>query len=91
MIQMTTMAIYGKKCLKIFFRTKSLMILKLGMERQGLEVYTVYISDDPWLTLTNLTTMSSLAKFAFCAFSRPRYQSLYNHKPFTIGPLHQAQ
>ena len=28
------------------------MILKLGMDHQGLKVYKVYINDDPGLTLT---------------------------------------
>ena len=37
----------------------------------SIEVYKVYINDDPWLTLTNLTAMSNLALFASCAFSRP--------------------
>ena len=60
------------------------MILKLGIEHQGLNVYKVCINDDPWLTLTYLTTMSNFAKFTFCAVSRTRYQIRINR---IIGPL----
>ena len=31
------------------------MILKLGMQHQGLKLYKVYINDDPGLTLTYFT------------------------------------
>ena len=59
MTKMATMPIYGKKASKIFFsRTRNLIILKVGKEHQGLEVYKVCINDYPWLTLTNSTAMS---------------------------------
>ena len=38
------------------------MILKLGMDHQGLKVYEVYINDDPGLTLTYFTARSNLVK-----------------------------
>ena len=47
------------------------MILKLGMDHQGLKVYRIYIKDDPGLTLTYFTAKSSLVKFAFCDFTGP--------------------
>ena len=37
---------------KAFKITKIPMTLKLGMKHQGLELYKVYINDNPWLTLT---------------------------------------
>ena len=43
--------IYVKKTLQIFFsRTRSPMILKLGMEHCELKLYKVYIKDGPGLT-----------------------------------------
>ena len=36
------------------------MVLKLGMEHQGLDVYEVYINDDLWLTLTYFNARSNL-------------------------------
>ena len=49
------------------------MILKLGMEHYELklEIYTVYINDDPVLTLTYFTAMSNLAKLVFVHIVRP--------------------
>ena len=47
------------------------MILKLGMDHQGVKLYLVYINDDPGLTLTYFTACSSLARFAYCAYTRP--------------------
>ena len=41
------------------------MILKLGMQHRGLEVYKVYLNDDPGMTLTYLTTRSNFAAYAF--------------------------
>ena len=41
------------------------MILKLGMLHQGCEVYTVYVNDDPELTLTCFTDRSNLLAYAF--------------------------
>ena len=40
------------------------MIMKLGMEHYVLNLYQVYINDDPELT-TNFKTMSNLAKLVF--------------------------
>ena len=37
------------------------MILKLGMQHQGLKLYKVYINSDPGLTLTYFTARSNLA------------------------------
>ena len=60
MTKMAAMPIYGKKPLKIFFsRTRSPMILKLGMKHRGLKPYKVYINDDPGLTLTYFTSRSN--------------------------------
>ena len=41
------------------------MIMKLGMEHYELKLYTVYISDDPELTMTDFTAMSNLEKLVF--------------------------
>ena len=41
------------------------MILKLGMQYWGLELYKVYINDDPGLTLTYFTARSNLVPYAF--------------------------
>ena len=47
--------INGQKPLKIFFsRTRKPMILKLGMKHQAIELYKVYISHGPGVTLTFL-------------------------------------
>ena len=55
MTKMAAMSIYGNKPLKLFFsRTKSPMILKLGMYHWGLKRYKVHINDDPGLSLTYL-------------------------------------
>ena len=40
------------------------MILKLGTDHQGLNVYKVYINDDAGLTLTYFTARSKLVKIA---------------------------
>ena len=48
------------------------MIMKLGMvEHYELKLYTVYINDDPELTLTYFTTMSNLAKLVFVLIIGP--------------------
>ena len=60
MTKMAAMPIYGKKPLKIFFsRTRSPMILKLGMYHLGLKLYKVYINDDLGLTLTYFMARSN--------------------------------
>ena len=41
------------------------MILKLGLQYQGLKLYKVYINDDPGLTLTYFTAMSNLVAYTF--------------------------
>ena len=41
------------------------MILKLGMQHRGLKLYTVYINDDPGLTLTYFTARSNLIAYRF--------------------------
>ena len=41
------------------------MIMKLGMEHYELKLYTVYIDDDPDLTLTYFTAMSNSANIVF--------------------------
>ena len=41
------------------------MMMKLVMEHYELKLYTVYINDDPKLTLTYFTTMSNFAKLIF--------------------------
>ena len=40
--------------------TRSLIILKLGMNRRGQNVFKVYINDDPRLTLIYFTARSNL-------------------------------
>ena len=35
------------------------MILKLGMKYQGMEVYKIYINDDPGMTLTYFRARST--------------------------------
>ena len=39
------------------------MILKLGMQHQGLKLYKVYINDDPGLTLTYFSARSNLVAY----------------------------
>ena len=48
---MTKMAAMAKP-FKIFSRTRRPMILKLGMKHQAMELYIVYINQDPGMTLT---------------------------------------
>ena len=53
------------------------MIVKLGMDHRGLEVYKVvffFINDDHGLTLTCFTARSNFVEIAYCAETRPRYQ-----------------
>ena len=60
------------------------MILKLGMDRHGLEVYKVYINDDPGLTLTYYTAKSNLVNLAYFAFAGPRCQvSIYKTRLYS--------
>ena len=39
--------------------------MKLGMEHYVLNLYKMYINDDPELTLTHFTKMSNLTKVVF--------------------------
>ena len=41
------------------------MILKLGMQHQGLKLYNVYINDNPGLTLTYFTARSNWVAYTF--------------------------
>ena len=41
------------------------MILKLGMQHQGLKLYKVHINDDPGLTLTYFTARSNWVTYTF--------------------------
>ena len=53
MTKMATIAIHvNSKNLKIFFRTRRAMILKLGMKHQGMKLYKVYINHDLGMTFT---------------------------------------
>ena len=55
---------YMVKSLKMFFsKTRSTMILNLGMQHQELKLYKVYINDDPGLTLTYFTVRSNRVTF----------------------------
>ena len=66
------MPIYGKKTSKIFScRTNCPIIMKLGMEYYELKLYTVYINDDPELTLTYFAAISNLAKTVFVLMKGP--------------------
>ena len=56
------------------------MIMKLGIGQYEIKLYSVYINDDPELTMTYFTCL--------CTHSRPRYQvSVYR----TIDPLVSIQ
>ena len=59
--------------------SNSPLIMKLGMEDYVLKLYKVNIDDDPELTMTYFTTMSTLANL-----SRPRYQVSVKRN---VGPL----
>ena len=69
MAKMAAPAIDSKKSLKtikIFFsRTGRPMILKLGMNHQGEELYKVYIDYDPGMTLTYFPARSAYVANAF--------------------------
>ena len=66
MTKMAAMPIYGKNPLKIFVsRTRRPMTLGLGMKHQGCGAYQVCSNDDPWLTMTYLTSRSNSLPNAF--------------------------
>ena len=46
------------------------MILKLGIDHQGLKLYKVCINNDTGLTLTYFTARSNLVKIAHCALDQ---------------------
>ena len=50
---------------KNFFRIKSPMMLKLGMQHLWLKLYKVCINVDPWLTLTYFMARSNLVAYVF--------------------------
>ena len=54
MTKMAAMHIYGKNPLKIFFRTRRPMTLRLGMKNMGCGACQICSNDDPRLTLTCL-------------------------------------
>ena len=56
---------------KIFYRTNSPMVMKLGMEHYVLKLYKVYINDAPELTLTHFMTISNFAKLVFVLIVGP--------------------
>ena len=41
------------------------MILKLGMQHSGFEVFKMYMNDDPGMTLTYFTAISNMAAYVF--------------------------
>ena len=63
--KMAATTIYGKKPSKIFYRTGSPLLLKLGMQQQGLKLYKVYINNDPGLTLIYFTARSNWVAYTF--------------------------
>ena len=63
MTKMAATPIYDKNLKKIFsYRTDSPISMKLGMAHYEPKLYSVYINDDPGLTLTYFTPISNLAK-----------------------------
>ena len=84
MIKMAAMPIDGKKCLKIFSRTRGLIIFKLGFEHQGLGVYKVCINYDPWLNLTNLIAMANLQNLLFVLFLGPHNYTQQKKKVYSF-------
>ena len=65
MTKLAAMPLYGKNLKKNFSRTRSPMILKLGMQYRELKFYKVYINNYPELTLTYFTARSNLVTWAF--------------------------
>ena len=65
MTMMAARPIYGKT-FKIFFsRTRSPMILKLGVQHQCFKLYKVCINDYSWLTLTYFTARPNWVTYSF--------------------------
>ena len=69
MTKMVAMPIYEgivRKTFKIFVsRTRSPMILKLGMQHQGLKLYKVDINHDLGLTLSYFMARSNYVAYTF--------------------------
>ena len=66
MTKMAATPIYGKTIEKIFFfQNWKSYDLKLGMQHQGLQLYKIYIIDDPGLTLTYFKARSNLVVYTF--------------------------
>ena len=66
MTKMAATPIYGKNLKNVIFsRTRSPMILKLGMKHWGIRVYKNYINDDTRLTLSYSTARSNLVVCVF--------------------------
>ena len=52
MTKMAAMAIYSINFKNHFFRTRRLMIMKLGLKHQAMELYKIFINHDPGMILT---------------------------------------
>ena len=57
------------------------MILKLGMQHQGLKLYIVYINDDPWSGLTGAVG----DELALWLASRTRDQGVPGSRPGRVA------
>ena len=69
MTKMAVTPIYGKNLQKSSHT--ELIVLKIDMEYYELKLYTVYIIDDPELTLTYFSAMSDLARLVFVLMVGP--------------------
>ena len=67
MKKMAAIPIYGKNLQKSF----PTELIVLGMWHYELRLYTVFINNDPELTLTYFTTMSNFAKLVFALIVGP--------------------
>ena len=67
--KMAVTPIYGKNLQKS--SPTELIVLKIGMEYYELKLYTVYIIDDPELTLTYFSAMSDLPRLVFVLMVGP--------------------
>ena len=64
MTKMATMPISGKNNLKVFFsRTIYSITLKLSTQHKILDLYEIYMNDDPGLTLNFFLQQSQLCSF----------------------------
>ena len=70
MTRMAATPIYGQSLQK-FPTELSPMIMKLDMQYYELKLYTVYINDDPELTLTYFTAISNWTKLVFLLMVGP--------------------